>query len=267
MPYQVKDIVKLMEDIAPSHLAESWDNVGLLIGSHYNFVKRIMITLDITADVIKEAVEKEADLIISHHPVIFQPIKTLTDSTVIGCQISTLIRSGISVYAAHTNFDKAKGGTDDTLAELLGLEDVRPLTMEDEHPSFGRIGKLPRKLALEDYLKEIKRAVNADKIDYIGQAKKEIEIVASCAGAGGDFIQAAGKAGADLFITGEAKYHEMLPLLDSDMAIAVLGHYTSELPGMDALKLRLQNRFNALQYDIEVIPSEDYGKCFRRLEE
>ena len=225
-----------------------------------------MITLDITSDVIKEAADKKVNLIISHHPVLFQPVKSLTDSTVTGSQISALIRAGISVYAAHTNFDKAQGGTDDVLAELLGLENIKPLTMEDENPSFGRVGWLPEKLPLELYLNQVKRALKADKIDYIGDPEKEIGVVASCAGAGGDFIESARKAGADLFITGEAKYHEMLPVLDNDMAMAVLGHFTSEYPAMDALKLRLQNKLNALQYNIEVIPSEDYGKCFRRLE-
>ncbi len=267
MSYQVIDIVRIMEEIAPPHLAEPWDNVGLLVGSWQDPVKKIMITLDITADIIKEAEKKKVNLIISHHPVLFKPVKSVTDCTTTGSQISALLRSGISVYAAHTNYDKAEGGTDDTLAELLGLEDIKPLTMEEENPSFGRVGWLPGKLPLEVYLNQVKRALNADKIDYIGDPEKQIGVVASCAGAGGDFIQSARKVGADLFITGEAKYHEMLPVLDSDMAMAVIGHFKSEYPAMDALKLRLQNRINDLQYNIEVIPSENYGKCFRRLEE
>jgi len=256
-----------MEEIAPPGLAESWDNVGLLVGSKNSDVNKIMITLDVTADVIKEAVEKKVDLIICHHPVLFHPIKSLTDSSVTGLQITALIRSGISVYVAHTNFDKAQGGTDDRLAELLGIKEIRPLSMERENSSFGRIGRLPKKQTLEAYLKQVRNALNADKVDYIGDPEKKIEVVASCAGAGGDLIQSALEAGADLYITGEAKYHDMLSVLDTDMAMAVLGHHTTEYPAMAALKQRLQNWFNVLQYDIEIISSEDYGKCFRRLKE
>ncbi|HHU48409.1 MAG TPA: Nif3-like dinuclear metal center hexameric protein [Clostridiales bacterium] len=267
MAHQVSDIIKLMEEIAPPWLAESWDNVGLQVGSRHEPVKKIMVTLDVTADVIREAADKNVDLIIAHHPILFKPIKALTDNTVTGSQVAALIRSGISVYVAHTNFDKAQGGTDDTLAELLGLKDIRPLTMDAEHPSFGRIGRLRSKLPLEAYLNKIKKALNAYRVDYIGNPEKEIEIAACCAGAGGDLIEAAQNAGADLFITGEAKYHELLSVMDGDMTMAVLGHFTTEYPAMAALKQRLQNWLNALQYNIEIIPSEDYGKCFRRLKE
>jgi dinuclear metal center YbgI/SA1388 family protein len=267
LPYRVNDIIKLMEEIAPPQLAESWDNVGLLVGSGNQIVKKIMVTLDVTAEVIREAAEKEVNLIICHHPVLFKPVKSLTDNTITGAQIAALIRSGISVYAAHTNFDKAQGGTDDKLAELLGLKEVRPLTLEGEKPSFGRIGRLPEKQTLEAYLKQIRNALDADKVDFIGDPEKEIETVASCAGAGGDLIQTAREAGADLFVTGEAKYHDMLTVLDTDMAMAVFGHFTTEYPAMAALKQRLQNWFDVLQYDIEIISSEDYGKCLRRLKE
>lgn len=267
MSYQIIDIITIMEEIAPPHLAEPWDNVGLLVGSAQDPVHRIMVTLDVTAEVIREAAEKKVNLIISHHPVLFQPVKTVTDSTISGCQISALLRAGISVYAAHTNFDKAKDGTDDILAGLLGLEGVRPLTTDSELPSFGRIGRLPAKQPLEVYLNQVKKALNAGAVDYIGDPKKQIGVVASCAGAGGDFIQMATKAGADLYVTGEAKYHEMLSVLDGNMAMAVLGHYTTEFPAMTALKQRLQNKLHALQYNIDIIPSEDYGNSFRRLRE
>jgi dinuclear metal center YbgI/SA1388 family protein len=267
LSYRVIDIIGIMEEIAPPHLAEPWDNVGLLVGSRQSPVHRIMVTLDVTADVIREAADKKVNLIISHHPVLFQPIKSVTDSTFAGSQISALLRSEISVYTAHTNFDKAKGGTDDILAALLELENVHPLAMDSESPSFGRIGRLPDKLPLKIYLNQVKRALNADRVDYIGNPEKPIGIVASCAGAGGDFIQAAQKAGADLYVTGEAKYHEMLPVMDGSMAMAVVGHYTTEYPAMAALKQRLQNKLHALQYNIDIIPSEDYGNSFRRLRE
>ncbi|HHU78193.1 MAG: Nif3-like dinuclear metal center hexameric protein [Caldicoprobacterales bacterium] len=279
MSYKVKDIIRLMEEIAPPALAESWDNTGLLVGSKEASVNRILVTLDVTSAVIGEAAGMGVDLIICHHPIIFNSIKEVNDSSLPGSWILELLQAGISVYAAHTNFDKAEGGSDDALAEQLGLVDIRPLTWEPakegvtashwngRQPSFGRIGRLPGKLTLEAYLRQIEQALNAGRIDFIGDPKKDIQIVACCAGAGGDFIGNALDAGADLFVTGEAKYHELLPVSESSMAAAILGHDTSEYPAVTALKQSLQNRIHALQYKIEVIQSEDCGNIFRRLRE
>ncbi|HHY83048.1 MAG TPA: Nif3-like dinuclear metal center hexameric protein [Clostridiales bacterium] len=255
--------------MAPPELAEPWDNVGLIIGSEKAAVNRVMVTLDITADVLKDAMNKNVDLIISHHPVLFHSIKSINDCTAAGAQLLSLLRSGISVYTAHTNLDKAREGTDDTLAELLGLIDVRPLKTEADplaasRPSFGRIGYLPEKVKLQSFLESIKTRLRTRSVDYIGDPGKEIKVVASCAGAGGDLIETASKKGADLFITGEVKYHEALPVLDGTMALAAMGHYETENPAMARLIQRLQNAVYALQYKIEVIPSIDYGIYFRR---
>jgi len=268
---KVRDIVKFMEEIAPPALAEPWDNVGLLAGDSNAPVSRIMVTLDLTADVIKDAVKNHVDMIISHHPVLFKPIKAVNDSTVTGSQLLMLLQAGIAVYSAHTNFDKAGGGTDDTLAELLGLQDVRVLARDEDGSKtsdqigFGRIGFLPEELPLEQYLKSISDKLKAASVEYIGQPEREIKVVASCAGAGGDFLQLAQAAGADLFITGELKYHELISALDQGMAVAAFGHYATEQPAMGRLIQRLQNSVNALQYNIEVIPSKEYVDCFRRL--
>jgi len=272
LPRQIKDIIRIMEKLAPPERAESWDNVGLLVGSSTAPVRRIMVTLDVTAEGIRDAERKQTDLIISHHPVLFRPVSAINDSTAEGSLLLQLLYSGIAVYSAHTNFDKAAGGTDDTLAELLGLQDVCPLTgsgngFDPDRPGFGRIGKLSERQSLEHYLGKVRSALGAGKADYIGNPEKEIHTVASCAGAGGDFIQQARQAGADLFITGEVKYHEALPTLDGDMALATFGHYATERPAMNRLIQHLQNSINALQYNVEVIPSSDYGIYFRRLRE
>lgn len=271
MSHKAWEIVNLMEELAPQSLAEPWDNVGLLLGSRNASVSRIMVTLDVTAEVIRDAVQKQVDMIISHHPVLFHPIKAVNDTSVTGSQILLLLKAGIAVYCAHTNLDKAESGTDDTLAGLLGLQDIRPLTVNGSgglsQPGFGRIGKLPAKQPLELYLQSVKNALQAGSVDFIGDPAKDIQVVASCAGAGGDFIELAREAGADLFVTGEVKYHEALPVLDGDMALAAFGHYATEQPAMNHLIQRLQNSINALQYKIEVIPTKDYGNSFRVLRE
>lgn len=269
MAHKVGDIVKLMEELAPTELAESWDNVGLLIGCSNADVSRIMVTLDITAAVIHDAVEKKADMIISHHPVFFRPVKAINDESVAGLQAIQLIKAGIAVYCAHTNLDKAEYGTDDTLAGLLGLRDVRLLAPDHSigigQTGFGRIGRLSEKQQMKQYLKTVKDALHTACVDLIGDPDREIQTVASCAGAGGDFVRLAREAGAELFITGEVKYHEALPVLDGDMALAVFGHYATEQPAMNRLIQRLQNLIYDLQYNIEIIPSKDYGNSFMRL--
>ena len=279
-----------MEDIAPPYLAEPWDNVGLLVGNEQASVNKIMVTLDVTDDVIQQAICEKVNLIISHHPVLFNSVKEINDKTLTGSTLLNLIQHGISVYSAHTNFDKAKGGTDDILAELLGIQDAAPLlpsssaesnaTQLDEKPilnqasdtgvgwgSLGRIGKLPEMISLEEYLRKIKKVLKTEVVDFIGDPARKIQMVASCAGAGGDFVEDARKAGADLFITGEAKYHEQLPVLNTDMALATFGHYATEYPAIISLKRRLQNFTNALQWKVDVISSQDYANRFRRLRE
>ncbi len=271
MSHQVKDIISLMEDIAPPHLAEPWDNVGLLVGSEQASVDKIMVTLDVTDDVIQQAIHEKVNLIISHHPVLFKPIKEIIDTTLTGSTLLKLIQNGISVYSAHTNLDKAKGGTDDTLAELLEIQDVSPLlpssSSAESWGSLGRIGRLYEAITLDEYLRKVKGALKAEVVDFIGDPARKIQVVASCAGAGGDFVEEARRAGADLFITGEAKYHEQLPILDGDMALATFGHYATEYPAIISLKRRLQNYTHALQWKVDVISSQDYGNRFRRLRE
>lgn len=157
MIYRVRDIMGLMEQLAPQRLAENWDNIGLLAGSANKPVKKILVTLDVTGSVVDEAVRKQADLIISHHPVIFKPIKAVNDESWATSVVMGLLRSDIPVFCAHTNLDKADGGMDDALAERLGLVDVKPLTYAENDPSrplFGRIGALTEPVTLGSICKE-----------------------------------------------------------------------------------------------------------------
>lgn len=270
MTYRVRDIAELMEQLAPQRLAEAWDNVGLLTGSGRKPVSKILVTLDVTQKVIEEAVRKKADLVISHHPVIFRPVKAVNDESWVTSIVMELLRADIPVFCAHTNLDKACGGMDDALAECLGLVDIKPLTYADNDPAqplFGRIGTLPESVSLREYLNKTKSLLGAVNVSYTGDENKEVRVVASCAGAGGDFLTEAAKAGADLYITGELKHHDAVAARDLNIAAAVFGHYTTEKPGISKLIIRLQNLINTLQYNIDVIPSEDYCDPFCSLQE
>ncbi len=270
MIYRVRDIMGLMEQLAPQRLAENWDNIGLLAGSANKPVKKILVTLDVTGSVVDEAVRKQADLIISHHPVIFKPIKAVNDESWATSVVMGLLRSDIPVFCAHTNLDKADGGMDDALAERLGLVDVKPLTYAENDPSrplFGRIGALTEPVTLGEYLQRVRGILGSANVTYIGDTNRTIKVVASCAGAGGDLLPEAARAGADLYLTGEIKHHDAVAARDLHIAVGVFGHYATEQPGICKLIKRLQNLINTLQYNIEVIPSEDHCDPFCSLQE
>ncbi len=257
MGSRIKDIVAVMEALAPASLAEPWDNVGLLCGDFDAPVKRVMVSLEVTGAVVKEAADQKAELLIVHHPLIFQPLKNITGNSYEGPLLHSLILSGIALFCAHTNLDKAPGGVDDTLAHILGILNTRPLSVEQtpQYKGFGRIGQLAASKNIELYLKEIKAKLGITRIDIIGVTDKEIRTVASMAGAGGDYIGLAQALGAELYITGELKHHDAVEAFEKRMTIASVGHFASEHPAMDVLIDRLQNALNALQYKIEVIPS------------
>lgn len=255
MACKVKEIMTIMEDIAPSSEAEEWDNAGLLLGDKEAEVRRIMVTLDITGELMKEAAQKGVDMIVAHHPLIFKPIKSIQKDSVVGGIIYSLIQNNISVVCCHTNLDKAPGGVDDTLARVLGLDEVKPLASSSakESPGFGRLGRLKKPTSMMEYLKEIKRILRTDRLDVIGSLDKNVEWVASCAGSGADFLKDAVLQGADLFVTGEIKYHDAQEAAEMGITVAAAGHYATEAPVLQELIYRLQNALNALQYKVDII--------------
>lgn len=269
MTCRVEDIVRIMEQIAPKEHAESWDNVGLLVGSYAAPVKKIMVCLDITLDTIDFAIDQGVNMIISHHPVIFKALAAINDKNIVAKRLLSLIRAGISVYSAHTNLDRARSGMDDALAQVLGLVDPRPLlaVAKGEPASFGRIGQLGQAMELKAYLQRLAKDLQTKRISFIGDERSKVKTIASCAGAGGDFLEDAIRAGADLFITGEMKHSELVACLDIQMPVAVLGHYETEMPGVASLIKHLQSLINSLQYNVEVIPANDYYNRVRVLEE
>ena len=253
----VQEIVKIMEAIAPPSLAEGWDNVGLLVGDPRARVDRIMVSLDITMEVVQEAVEKKVDMMIAHHPIIFKPIRCVRKDDWSGGRLYEMIKNNIGVYSAHTNLDKAPGGVDDTLARSLGLLQVRPLSYEQGDPSvgqgIGRIGQLARPVPLREYMKKIKEILGIESISVAGPTEKQVQVIATCAGAGADYMEEAFLKGADLFITGELKYHDAQEAAARGWSVASAGHYFTEVLVVPQLIHCLQKRLNDLQYKIELL--------------
>lgn len=233
MAVKCNKIVKFLEETAPLHLAEEWDNCGLIIGNPDQDIEKVLVCLDATHDVIIEAVEKGVDMIISHHPVIFKGVKRINRGVPDGEKIYELIKNDISVYCAHTNLDIAEGGTNDYLAGLLGLSSVcnlksSKLENNEREYGLGRVGVLSQPVLLSEFAMHVKNVLNAENIKVIGDAKKAVKTVAVSTGSfDGDFDAIKAKK-ADVIVTGDVKYHTALEALGEGISMIDAGHFETE---------------------------------------
>lgn len=257
MSCKVKDVMDLMESIAPKELTESWDNVGLMIGEREQEVKKILVALDCTSEVIDEALDVGADMIVTHHPfILFQKIKSIKKGDVLGGKIYKLIQNNISVFSAHTNLDCADGGINDILAELFELKNVEKL---DEESGLGRIGELENSMKFEGFANVIESKLNTKGLlRLMGDKDKEIKRVAVCGGSGASFVSMACGKGADAYITGDIKFHEAQDGIDMGMCIADATHYSTEVVVVPVLADRLRS------LEAEVVVSCVDGQVFWR---
>ncbi len=348
MPIKVSDITKVLQEYAPQKLAYNWDNVGLLVGSFDNIITKTIVCLDVTPDVVAQAIKQKAQLIVSHHPVIFDGIKNLAQTNWHNKMLSQIIKNDLNVYCLHTNLDITTGGVNDVLAKKLNLQDVESLQLEyseklfkiavfvpcdyadkvacamtsagagmlgnyshctfktqgegsfmpvegakpfvgktgklqvvqevkieaimtidnkdkvikamlEAHPyeqvaydvyslensvnkeGIGRIGKLQQELSLNDFLQVVKQALNQEFLVY-ADAGKKISTVAVCGGAGSSLIDRAFERGADVFITGDVKYHDMQKAVFSGLSIIDATHQATEVLVVDELYTLLKQK-------------------------
>ena len=242
----VNDLVELLEELMPSNLAEDWDNVGLMVGRKGKTVKRILLALDLTKEVVEQAIAQKIDMIITHHPAIFKKLKRVVDNDWQQDLLLTLMENGIAVYSAHTNLDCVSTGVNDVLAKLLKLDDADIL---DDSNGLGRIGCV-EKMTLTDYAQFVKTALKADYV-IVGDAGKQVHKVAVCGGAGSDLIDLALAKGADTLVTGDVKYHSAQQAVFSGLNIIDAGHQPTELPVLDKLADRLSMRL--VERDMDVV--------------
>lgn len=229
----VRELYDYMSDIIPPSLSCGWDNDGLMCCPDPDReVRRVLVALDVTDDVVDEAIHGGFDLIVSHHPLIFKPIKTLADDSGTGGRLINLVRAGVSVMSFHTRLDAVDGGVSDVLAELLGLDSVLPFGAEGE--MAGRIGRLRHALPLDEFARQVKTALGAPFV-LISGCGRMVSRVAVLGGSGDDFIIAAKAAGADTFVSGRLGYHEMTDAADIGMNLIEAGHFYTEDPVCDRL--------------------------------
>ena len=238
----VGDIRDVMEKAAPEALKEEWDNVGLQTGSFSNAVSGVLLSLDVTESVIKEAVMLDCNMIITHHPLIFSPLKRVIEDEPVGKLVSLLIKNEINFFCAHTNLDKAEGGVNDCLAEKLGLIDVSGLDAAEN--SIGRIGTLPLPMTLEEFALKVRESLDAGVVRYSGDGKKRVKTVALCSGGGSDMFEEGVKEGADVFVTGEVRHHHALFAEQEGISFVEAGHFETENCVLEAISDILLNNFD-----------------------
>ena len=222
-----KDIIHLIEDTYPTQAAMEWDNVGLLVGRSEKQVKTICVALDVTEEVIDEAIAKGVDMLITHHPLLFSPVKTITDETLIGNRVVKLLQHDISYYAMHTNYDVFRMAG--LSAELLGLErkEVLDVTTEDG-VGIGMVGELPDFITLSTCCELIKDKFQLQGVKVFGDLATPVKRVAISPGSGKHMSELAVAKGADVFVTGDIDHHEGLDAVSEGMAIVDAGHYGLE---------------------------------------
>ena len=248
--------MEALERIAPKRLAEEWDNPGLLLGSPAQEVHKILTCLDVTDEVVEEAISQGADMIVAHHPLIFKGIKKLRTDLPLGARLQKLMVHGIAVAAAHTNLDTAEGGVNDVLARLIGLTDIQSFAgkaEEGEDPTLGRIGYLPEAMSIEDFARQVKEALPVDYVRLVKADAKMVKKVALCSGAGSEFIAKAAFLGADAYVTGDVKYHEAQQAVEMGLHVIDGGHFGTEFPVAAVLRDRLAEELSGLKGEVEVV--------------
>ncbi len=227
----IRELYDILNLNIPSSLSEIWDNDGLMCCPNpEREVKRILFALDVTDAVVAHALRTSADVIISHHPLVFARLGALTTDTHVGNRLVRLVRAGVSVFSFHTRFDRVAGGVNDALSEVLSLLDVAPLG--EGEASLGRIGTLSSSMSLCAFADIIKRALGAPLVQ-VWDAERPVHRVAVVGGEGKDFIDAAREAGADTYLSGRLGYHAMQ---DAPLNLMEVGHYFTERPAVSALE-------------------------------
>ena len=227
---KVKEVLNALEQFAPLPLQESWDNAGLQVGLTEAEVSGALLCLDVTEAVVDEALRKGCNLVVSHHPLLFRGLKTISDLTDVQRTVRKAIQHEVCVISMHTNMDNARGGVNFKIAAKLGLTDVEFMAEKrvgDVTCGSGVIGTLEEPMAADDFVKRVKQAFGVECAMTNELLRRPVSRVAICGGAGDFLLDDAVAAGADAFITGEMHYHQYFGY-EQRIQICVIGHYQSE---------------------------------------
>lgn len=250
----VRDISDVLEKFAPLPLQESYDNAGLQVGNPESEVHAVLLCLDVTSDVLEEAIRRKCDMIVSHHPLIFHGLKSLTGADETQRIAMRALATGVAIYSAHTNLDSTWNGVSHEMAHMLGVSDIEVLSPLADEPraGLGVVGNIEPTPKLE-LLRKIKERFGVECLRYSSQSKRiVVKRVALCGGSGASLIREAISAGADLYVTGDIKYHDYTTY-GGDIVLADIGHYQSELCSINIFSRIIREKYP----DLVVYFSED----------
>ena len=266
-PIRVTDMIQLMETMAPLLLAESWDNCGLQVGDPQWPVNKVAIALDPLFPVIQSAVAQGVDMVITHHPLIFKPLRKIDLNESEGRVIAAALKSQIAIYAAHTNLDSACQGINDLLSRTIGLDHLLPMVPSPhqsgpdlaESPSglvgMGRFGMLNPGMSVAQLALKIKQQFGLKQIRVAGRSGRMVRKAAVCSGSGASLLTEFMASDADVFISGDFRYHDARAIEDAGRALIDIGHFASEHIIVEALNARIKQAVDEHGWRVEIIPS------------
>ncbi|MGV8074625.1 MAG: Nif3-like dinuclear metal center hexameric protein [Syntrophobacteraceae bacterium] len=266
---QVKDILMCLDTIAPFRYAADWDQCGLQVGDPEAAVERILVALDPSSETIEEAMDRNCQCLITHHPLIFRPVNSVRQDKFPENLIIRCLRSGIHLIAAHTNLDVAREGTNDRLAELLALAGVKPLEVdgswhgEERYSGMGCIGFLAQPLFLQDLIDRVRSALGNIRLRFVGEPLKKVRRIAVCTGSGGSLLEQVISAGCDAYVTGDIKYHDAKRAMEGAVALIDVGHFASERLILQPLAAALRSEAAKKQLPVEILAAAEEYDPFR----
>lgn len=246
-----RDIFDFLCTLAPLELQLGFDNAGFLVGDMETGVSRVLLSLDVTEEVVDEAVRTGAELIVSHHPFIWTPLKSVTEDALTSRKLMKLIKNDISVISMHTNLDIAEGGVNDVLISLLGAE--RADTLDGDN--CGRIGELKEAICLGEFLVHCRKVLNVKGLRYV-DAGRRVKRLAVMGGAGADAMYDAIEKGCDTYVTADVKYHQFLEAKELGLNLIDADHFCTENPVMPVLAEKLRAAFPALDVRLSAVHSQ-----------
>ncbi len=259
MTVTISDIITCLDDLAPFGMAESWDNVGLLIGDRHREVRAILVGLDPTNRLLREALEKGADTVITHHPAIFKPFPSIDTAEPSGIFLQTALVSRLNILACHTNLDSAVGGVTDALAELLGLSELSALLPADasgaEGAGLGRLGRYPDAKSGREFIELLLDVLELSSVQVAGIIPERIQTVGLCGGSGSEFAETARQRGADIYVSAEIKHNIGCWAEEAGFCVIDGTHYATEKPAVKILTEHLVCYAQTQGWDLTIFES------------
>lgn len=265
----MKEIYTWIDEYAPFRYAQSWDQCGLQVGDPEAAVERILVALDPGSETIREARERRCECLVTHHPLIFRPLKALRTDEFPANLVAAALLSGVHIIAAHTNLDVARDGTNDRFGRLLNLVNIEPLESDDlwrgeeRYGGMGRIGTLPKAMSVGELASLSKQVLGVNGLRTVGSVDRQVDRVAICTGSGGGLVETVINSGVDVYITGDLKYHEALRALEAGLALIDVGHFGSERLIVEPLVRHLRRRAEKKNMLLEIFAAECERDPFR----